>query len=156
LQTKGELNTERKERFELMNQNYTKLLNTTQQFSDILDELMPELVQEPPPKDEMECSVLEMSDTLSDQARETLNELLWENEEARQFYENLPNLSIYLPNLVPKFPPATAEATEPTASEQIDIEQEAKEIEEGQPSKEEPEEDIKPAELEGISSKQSN
>ena len=135
-----------------MNQNYTKLLNTTQQFSDILDELMPELVQEPPPTDEMECSVLEMSDTLSDQARETLNELLWENEEARQFYENLPNLSIYLPNLVPKFLPATAEVTEPTATEQIDIEQEAKEIEEGQPSKEEPEEDIKPAELEGISS----
>lgn len=84
-----------------MNQSYTKLSNLTQQFADILGEEMPELRVEAIPKDE-ECSVLELSETLTDEARESLNELLWENEEARQFYENLPNLSVYLPNLIPK------------------------------------------------------
>lgn len=74
----------------------------TQQFADILCEEIPELRQDTSPRDE-ECSVLELcGENMSDQARETLNDLLWENEEARQFYENLPNLSVYLPNLIPK------------------------------------------------------
>ena len=81
----------------------------TQQFSDILAEEMPELIQDSSPKDE-DCSVLENSDQMTDQARETLNELLWENEEARQFYEKLPNLSVYLPNLVPKVEPEAINA----------------------------------------------
>lgn len=108
LQTKGELSAERKEKQEALNQSFTKLMNTTQQFADILAEELPELRQDASPRDE-ECSVLE-SENMSDQARETLNELLWENEEARQFYENLPNLCVYLPNLVPK---ATVEAQPP-------------------------------------------
>lgn len=77
---------------------------------------MPELRVEVIPKDE-ECSVLELSETLTDEARESLNELVWENEEARQFYENLPNLSVYLPNLIPKLapePPPVAEDTQVT------------------------------------------
>lgn len=86
----------------MLNQSFTKLLNMTQQFADILCEEIPELRQDTSPRDE-ECSVLELcGENMSDQARETLNDLLWENEEARQFYENLPNLSVYLPNLIPK------------------------------------------------------
>ncbi|KZS21903.1 Regulator of nonsense transcripts 2 [Daphnia magna] len=146
LQTKGELSNERKEKQEVLNQSFAKLLNMTQQFADVLAEELPELRQDLSPRDE-ECSVLELCENMSDQARETLNELLWENEEGRQFYENLPNLSVYLPNLVPK---ATMEAPPlPDPAEQmIDIEKEAKEIEEGEQAKEEGDEDIKPAELE--------
>jgi len=147
LQTKGELSNERKDKQELLNQNYSKLLNMTLQFSDIIAEDMPHLDVDTSPKDE-DCFVLEHSDQMTDQVRESLNELLWENEEARQFYENLPNLSVYLPNLVPKItaeaPPAPVDAEE----QMIDIEKEAKEIEESQPGKEEVDEDIKPAELE--------
>lgn len=118
LQTKGELSAERKERQESMTQNYNKLLSTTQQFSDILAEEMPELKQDPASlRDEEECSVLELSENMTDQARETLNELLWENEEGRQFYENLPNLSVYLPNLVPKVP--TEPPPPPDPAEQV-------------------------------------
>lgn len=87
----------------------------TLQFSDIIAEDMPQLDVDTSPKDE-DCFVLEHSDQMTDQARESLNELLWENEEARQFYENLPNLSVYLPNLVPKVtaeaPPAPLDAEE--------------------------------------------
>jgi len=105
LQTKGELSAERKEKHEAMNQNYVKLLGTTQQFSDILAEDMPELREDLASlRNDEEGSVLELTENMTDEARETLNELLWENEEARQFYENLPNLCIYLPNLVPKVP----------------------------------------------------
>nr|CAG4641458.1 EOG090X0143 [Eurycercus lamellatus] len=148
LQTKGELSSERKERQEALNQSYAKLLGTTQQFADVLAEEMPELRQDPANlRDEEECSVLELSESMTDQARETLNELLWENEEARQFYENLPNLCVYLPNLVPKVAAEPPPPPDP-AEQLIDIELEAKEIEDGEPAKEEPDEDIKPAELE--------
>nr|CAG4650736.1 EOG090X0143 [Simocephalus serrulatus]SVE94074.1 EOG090X0143 [Simocephalus serrulatus] len=147
LQTKGELSSERKEKQEMLNQSFTKLLNMTQQFADILGEELPELRQDTSPRDE-ECSVLELcGENMSDQARETLNDLLWENEEARQFYENLPNLSVYLPNLIPKVSTEPVPTPDP-ADQLIDIEKEAKEIEEGQSVKEEGDEDIKPAELE--------
>ncbi|XP_057375556.1 regulator of nonsense transcripts 2-like [Daphnia carinata] len=146
LQTKGELSNERKEKQEVLNQNFAKLLNMSQQFADILAEELPELRQDLSPRDE-ECSVLELCENMSDQARETLNELLWENEEARQFYENLPNLSVYLPNLVPKVTMEAPPLPDP-AEQMIDIEKEAKEIEEGEQAKEEGDEDIKPAELE--------
>ena len=66
-QTKGELSHERRDKQEVLNQNYAKLINTTQQFSDALDEPMPELTVDPTPKDELECSVLEMTDTMFDQ-----------------------------------------------------------------------------------------
>lgn len=117
LQTKGELSNERKDKQELLNQNYSKLLSMTLQFSDIIAEDMPQLDVDSSPKDE-DCFVLEHSDQLTDQARESLNELLWENEEARQFYENLPNLSIYLPNLIPKIT-AEAPAVPLDAEEQV-------------------------------------
>nr|CAG4635937.1 EOG090X0143 [Eubosmina coregoni]SVE69635.1 EOG090X0143 [Eubosmina coregoni] len=146
LQTKGELSNDRKERYEVLNQNYIKLLNMTQQFADILAEEMPELKQDTSPRDE-EGSVLELCESMTDHAREALNELLWENEEARQFYENLPNLCVYLPNLIPKFAPEPAPPPDP-AEQIIDIEMEAKEIEDAQPTKEEPDEEIKPAEFE--------
>ena len=96
----------------MLNQNYVKLLNMTQQFADILAEDMPELKQDTSPRDE-EGSVLELSECLTDHAREALNELLWENEEARQFYENLPNLCVYLPNLIPKFAPEPVPPPDP-------------------------------------------
>ncbi|KAI9554313.1 hypothetical protein GHT06_019585 [Daphnia sinensis] len=146
LQTKGELSNERKEKLEVLNQSFAKLLNMTQQFADVLAEELPELRQDLSPRDE-ECSVLELCENMSDQARETLNELLWENEEGRQFYENLPNLSVYLPNLIPKVTMEAPPLPDP-AEQMIDIEKEAKEIEEGEQAKEEGDEDIKPAELE--------
>nr|SVE85329.1 EOG090X0143 [Daphnia pulicaria] len=146
LQTKGELSNERKEKQEILNQSFTKLLNMTQQFADILAEELPELRQDLSPRDE-ECSVLELCENMSDQARETLNELLWENEEGRQFYESLPNLSVYLPNLIPKVTAETLPPPDPV-EQMIDIEKEAKEIEEGEQVKDEGDEDIKPAELE--------
>ncbi len=86
----------------------------TQQFADILAEELPELRQDLSPRDE-ECSVLELCENMSDQARETLNELLWENEEARQFYENLPNLCVYLPNLIPKIVSESPPVPDPEA-----------------------------------------
>ena len=124
MQTKGELSNERKDKQELLNQNYSKLLNMTQQYSDIIAEDMPHLDVDSSPKDE-DCFVLEHCDQMTDQARETLNELLWENEEARQFYETLPNLSVYLPNLVPKItaetPVVPLDAEEQVSSKFISI-----------------------------------
>jgi hypothetical protein len=92
----------------------------TQQFADILAEELPELRQDLSPRDE-ECSVLELCENMSDQARETLNELLWENEEGRQFYESLPNLSVYLPNLIPKVTAETLPPPDPVEQVRIHV-----------------------------------
>ena len=61
LQTKGELSQERKEKLELLQVNYDKLLNSTQNFAEILDEDMPVLKDNVVPKDEVSralCDIL--------------------------------------------------------------------------------------------------
>lgn len=52
LQTKGELNQERKDKLEQMKISYDKLLTITQNFAEILDEDMPQLTTEVTTKQE--------------------------------------------------------------------------------------------------------
>lgn len=52
LQTKGELNQERKDKLEQMRIGYEKLLAVTQNFAEILDEDMPQLTTESANKQE--------------------------------------------------------------------------------------------------------
>nr|CAG4640628.1 EOG090X0143 [Eulimnadia texana] len=144
LQTKGELSSERKERHENLLQNYSKLLTTTQQFAETLDEPLPELPVDQFPKEE-EGMVLQNTESSAAEMRENLTELLWENEEERLFYQSFPNLNIYLPNLAFKNPGL------PTASEEQVVEPEKDEIkedEEDKDIKEVMEEDVKPVDLE--------
>ena len=56
LQVKGELSVERKEKQKALRRDYTKLLEITQQFSDILAADMPELREVPTGNDEEESA----------------------------------------------------------------------------------------------------
>lgn len=58
LQTKGELNQERKDKLEQMKIGYEKLVTITQNFAEILDEDMPQLTSESISKQEEVCVLI--------------------------------------------------------------------------------------------------
>lgn len=99
LQTKGELNMERKEKYEASQVAFQKLLSSTQQFADIVDEDLPEL-----PKDELaypdtEITNLDVHNRFKDGEFEGLLSV-WEDEDTRSFYENLPDLKAFIPGIL--------------------------------------------------------
>lgn len=129
LESKGEVSNDRKERQEILQNNYEKLFSSAQTMSDLLNEPLPEL-----PKDEQVQTggvVLEADDT---------NEALdpWGDEETRSFYVDLPDLRIFLPNYAPKI--QNVQTEEPAMSEEVldmEIEPEQLEVDESVATSEE-------------------
>lgn len=100
LLTKGELSTERKEKYEEFYNNYQKLLSNTQVFTDLLDEDMPEL-----PEDEVtdEEGGADFFDPLKGMEFQYEGDTsLWEDEETRTLYETLPDLKASIPGILYK------------------------------------------------------
>ncbi|GIY54489.1 regulator of nonsense transcripts 2 [Caerostris extrusa] len=96
LQTKGELSAERKEKFETAQNAFQKLLSNTEQFSDIIDEDMPNL-----PKDESlsqdEVTTLDVHNRFKDKEMFDGSLSAWEDDDTRSFYENLQDLKAFIP-----------------------------------------------------------
>lgn len=105
LQTKGELNAERKERLEALQQQYQKLLNSAQAFADVLDQPMPQLPEDPLKCEEESGLVISGIGGLADGEDGMFSNLsglvggLWEDEETQRFYEDFPNMRDYLPGI---------------------------------------------------------
>jgi regulator of nonsense transcripts 2 len=93
LQTRGELNTERKEKLEALQLSYERLLTSVQNFSDTLDELMPEL----PVDIEVKTEADESLKMISEGEENSTLEDMWGDEETRRFYEVLTDLTVFLP-----------------------------------------------------------
>lgn len=105
LQTKGELNAERKERLENLQQQYQKLLNSAQAFADVLDQPMPKLPEDPIKCEDDSGLVVSGIGGFSDGDDGMFSGLsglvggLWEDEETQRFYEDFPNMRDYLPGI---------------------------------------------------------
>uniref|UniRef100_A0A1B0AX55 MIF4G domain-containing protein n=1 Tax=Glossina palpalis gambiensis TaxID=67801 RepID=A0A1B0AX55_9MUSC len=105
--SKGEISNKSKEKCELKQANFDKLLSSGQLLSDLLDESLPELA-------------VETENVSSGNPIETIMENLtvgeldpWRDEETKNFYTDLPDLRQFLPNFsAPKVDPAQIE--EPT------------------------------------------
>ncbi|KAG1674543.1 Regulator of nonsense transcripts 2 [Nymphon striatum] len=97
--TKGELNIERKEKFEAVVEAYQKLLVTTQSFSDLFDENMPELPVDKNADEEDENSI-DLFSRFKESESEGDTFSLWEDEETRTFYESLQNLKAFIPGIL--------------------------------------------------------
>lgn len=93
--TKGEVSSERRERLELQQANFDKLLASIQTMADLLDERMAEL-----PVDEEAQRGGIVLDMVDDTAEAHLDP--WGDEETRAFYVELPDLRLFLPNYAPK------------------------------------------------------
>ncbi|KAF4525965.1 hypothetical protein B566_EDAN000756 [Ephemera danica] len=141
LQTRGELSSERKERMEALYASYKKLYESTQSFCDAIDEDMPELPNEEVMRSE-ELSLKVAGGLEADEGGH--DSALWEDDETRDFYENLPDLKALLPPILykdsaqPTIPQETDEALESKLDEEI--------LEEMDDAKKE--EDLKPPEVE--------
>ncbi|XP_078309820.1 regulator of nonsense transcripts 2-like isoform X4 [Crassostrea virginica] len=98
LQTKGELSAERKEKFDAMLQAYQKLLSNTAIFADLLDEDLPELPEDEIKRDDDTGFDIFNPET-SAEFQYTGDATLFEDEDARSFYETLPDLKAFIPGI---------------------------------------------------------
>lgn len=98
LQTKGELSTERKETFDTLLQTYQKLLANTAVFADLLDEDLPELPEDEIKRDDDTGFDIFNPET-SAEFQYTGDSTLFEDEDARSFYETLPDLKAFIPGI---------------------------------------------------------
>ncbi|XP_035220052.1 regulator of nonsense transcripts 2-like [Stegodyphus dumicola] len=99
LQTKGELSVERKEKFEATQTAFQKLLSNTQQFADIVDEDVPDLPKDESFPQDNESTTLDVHNRFKDgDADGSLS--IWEDDDTRCFYENLPDLKAFIPGIL--------------------------------------------------------
>ncbi|KAH8416730.1 hypothetical protein KR222_000276, partial [Zaprionus bogoriensis] len=115
MECKGEISQEKREKCELMQASFDKLLASAQSLSELLGEPLPELTKE------SECcnpgTVIE--NMLDSAAFGTLDP--WGDEEARAFYTDLPDLRQFLPNFsAPRVDLETLEEPSELTEEAID------------------------------------
>lgn len=126
LETKGEVSAERREKVDVIQNNFDKLFTSAQTMSDLLNEQLPEF-----PKDEQIATggvVLDMVDDSADSLMDP-----WEDEETKSFYTDLPDLRIFLPNYAPKI--QTIQPEEPAMTEEaLDMEIEPEQLEIDEPA----------------------
>lgn len=145
LQTRGELNTERKEKLEALQLSYERISTNVQSFSETLDEPMMEL----PMDIEVKMETEESFKTNVEGEECSIMEDLWGDEETRRFYEVLPDLTVFLPGsylkeIVKQDPPITEE----TLDEELTFD-ELEEIE----KVDEPEQEVEEPQTSNISNK---
>ena len=105
LLTRGELSNERKEQHEQATLAFQKLWSSTQQLADCLEEDEPTL---PPPPPDLEDSFFDtMNIDVSNRfkgADEAFFDpsALWEDEDTKSFYENLPDIKELIPSILYK------------------------------------------------------
>lgn len=99
LETKGELATERKDKFEAAQAAFLKLLQSTQQFAEIIDEDLPDLPKDESLSPETDITSLDVHNRFRDNEDGSGNSL-WEDDDTRCFYESLPDLKASIPGIL--------------------------------------------------------
>ena len=140
LQTRGELSAERKEKLEALQVSYERLVTSVQNFSDTLDETMPEL----PVDMEVKTEADESLKMISEGEENSILEDMWGDEETRRFYEVLTDLTVFLPGSYPKESPKQEKQDTPITEEALDEDltfdelEDIEKVEEPEPEVEEP------------------
>lgn len=98
LHTKGELSEDRHKQYEEFATSYQKLLANSQSLADLLDENMPELPQDKPVTEEHGPGIDIF--TPGKPGDYDLEGGIWEDEDARNFYENLIDLKAFVPAIL--------------------------------------------------------
>ncbi|CAF0714012.1 unnamed protein product [Brachionus calyciflorus] len=100
-QTKGELHTEKKEKYEQAITSYRKLIENTESLADLLGEKMPDLPQDDSSKKEDSLINIDVYTPMRGEDFDS-NSSPWEDEETRQFYECLPEIKSLIPEILYK------------------------------------------------------
>ncbi|CAI9548550.1 unnamed protein product [Staurois parvus] len=98
LHTKGELSEDRHKQYEEFATSYQKLLANSQSLADLLDENMPDLPQDKPVAEEHGPGIDIF--TPGKPGDYDLEGGIWEDEDARNFYENLIDLKAFVPAIL--------------------------------------------------------
>ncbi|XP_018409245.1 PREDICTED: regulator of nonsense transcripts 2 [Nanorana parkeri] len=98
LHTKGELSEDRHKQYEEFATSYQKLLSNSQSLADLLDENMPELPQDKPVTEEHGPGIDIF--TPGKPGDYDLEGGIWEDEDARNFYENMIDLKAFVPAIL--------------------------------------------------------
>uniref|UniRef100_A0A8C3LQG6 UPF2 regulator of nonsense mediated mRNA decay n=1 Tax=Chrysolophus pictus TaxID=9089 RepID=A0A8C3LQG6_CHRPC len=98
LHSKGELSEDRHKQYEEFAMSYQKLLANSQSLADILDENMPDLPQDKPTPEEHGPGIDIF--TPGKPGEYDLEGGIWEDEDARNFYENLIDLKAFVPAIL--------------------------------------------------------
>uniref|UniRef100_A0A8C4NKB8 Regulator of nonsense transcripts 2 n=1 Tax=Dicentrarchus labrax TaxID=13489 RepID=A0A8C4NKB8_DICLA len=98
LHSKGELSEDRHKQYEEFATSYQKLLANTQSLADLLDENMPELPQDKTVQEEHGPGIDIF--TPGKPGEYDLEGGIWEDEDARNFYENLVDLKAFVPAIL--------------------------------------------------------
>uniref|UniRef100_A0A8B9JYB7 Regulator of nonsense transcripts 2 n=1 Tax=Astyanax mexicanus TaxID=7994 RepID=A0A8B9JYB7_ASTMX len=98
LHSKGELSEDRHKQYEEFATCYQKLLANTQSLADLLDENMPELPQDKTVQEEHGPGIDIF--TPGKPGDYELEGGIWEDEDARNFYENLVDLKAFVPAIL--------------------------------------------------------
>ncbi|XP_064417316.1 regulator of nonsense transcripts 2 isoform X2 [Latimeria chalumnae] len=107
LHSKGELSEDRHKQYEEFATTYQKLLANTQSLADLLDENMPELPQDKTAQEEHGTGIDIF--TPGKPGEYDLEGGIWEDEDARNFYENLIDLKAVVPAILFKDNEKTAQ-----------------------------------------------
>ncbi|MGH0165810.1 UNVERIFIED_CONTAM: hypothetical protein FKN15_051066 [Acipenser sinensis] len=128
LHSKGELSEDRHKQYEEFATSYQKLLANTQSLADLLDENMPELPQDKTVQEEHGPGIDIF--TPGKPGEYDLEGGIWEDEDARNFYENMDDLKAFVPAILFKDNEKT--------SQNKDNKEEAKEVKDGKDNKDVP------------------
>lgn len=129
LQTKGELSSDQKEKCEAAHLAFQKLSSTTQQFAEILDEDMPDLPMEEMTSLDSEAGSLDVHNRFKGGELDSASSL-WEDEDVRSFYENLPDLMAFIPGILYKdSAQAASSAPAPEDSVEVSLEEDLEKLE---------------------------
>ncbi|CAO3671679.1 unnamed protein product [Umbelopsis ramanniana] len=96
--SRGQLNEETKQNYEKLTKAYEKLLSNTQTIADALDVEMPEL---PDDDGTTKMSIISANGTNTfSEDKDTVENGIWEDEDARSFYEKLADLKVLVPGVL--------------------------------------------------------
>ena len=95
LQTKGELSAERQERLQQAETSYRKLLASTEQLADLVDESLPEL-----PEDAEQRAEQRLLEAAAEEGVVGDQQLVWEDDDQRRFYTSLNDLRASIPSIL--------------------------------------------------------
>ncbi|XP_051974306.1 regulator of nonsense transcripts 2 [Xyrauchen texanus] len=130
LHSKGELSEDRHKQYEEFATTYQKLLANTQTLADLLDENMPDLPQDKTVQEEHGPGIDIF--TPGKPGDYDLDGGIWEDEDARNFYENLVDLKAFVPAILfkdnEKSSQNNKEGHEGNSTEELEMELEALDI----------------------------
>ena len=99
LETKGELSEQQTQLYDKLRKNYEKLLSNVTMLAELLSKNLPELPEDSH-STRLEISTNPIQSMLNKDNQQSSNDSVFEDDDTRSFYENLPDLKLLVPGVL--------------------------------------------------------